>query len=113
MIEIQVFGIRDEAPAGMGTCSCGGACGSSSEKTMGEMYEELESFLGQSDLGAEVQVQFLDVLDDDLSGYDTPHTMFKNGFALPLVAIKGVVRFYGGISKTMVYDEVKKMMVVS
>ena len=38
------------------------------------------------------------------------HMMFKNGFALPLVAIKGVVRFSGGINKTMVYDEVKKAM---
>lgn len=111
MIEIQVFGIRDEAPTGMGMCSCGGACGSGSEKTMGEMYEELESFLVQSDLGAEVHVQFLDVLDDNLSGYDTAHTMFKNGFALPLVAVKGVVRFSGGINTTMVYDEVKKAMV--
>ena len=56
MVEIQVFGIRDEAPAGMGKCSCGGACGSSSEKTMGEMYAELQTFLAQSDLSAEVQV---------------------------------------------------------
>ena len=110
MIGIEVFGIRDEAP--VGKCSCGGTCGgSASNKTMGEMYEELESFLVQSDLGAEVQVQFLDVLDDDLSGHDTAHTMFKNGFALPLVAVKGVVRFSGGINTTMVYDEVKKAMV--
>ena len=106
MTEIQVFGIRDEAHASR--CSCG--CGSSPVKTMGEIYEELESFLVQSDVGAEVQVQFLDVLDDDLKGHDTAHKMFKNGFTLPLVAIKGVVRFSGGINNTMVYDEVKKMM---
>jgi len=42
MIGIEVFGIRDEAPVGM--CSCGGACGSNSEKTMGEMYEDLVCF---------------------------------------------------------------------
>ncbi|MDR3584224.1 MAG: hypothetical protein P4L59_02730 [Desulfosporosinus sp.] len=106
MIDIEVFGIRDEAQASK--CSCG--CGSSPVKTMGEMYEELESFLAQSDVSAEVKVQFFDVLDDDLNSHDTAHKMFKNGFALPLVAIKGVVRFSGGINNTMVYDEVKKVV---
>jgi len=109
MIGIEVFGIRDEEPAGI--CSCGGSCGSSSEKTMGEMCDELKRFLRQSDLANEVEVQFLDVLEDDLSGYDTAHMMFKTGYALPLVAIKGKVCFYGGISNSMVYAEIRKMIV--
>ncbi|MDR3600446.1 MAG: hypothetical protein P4L49_08220 [Desulfosporosinus sp.] len=109
MIGVEVFGIRDELPPSK--CSCGGTCGgSASNKTMGEMYEELKRFLVQSDLGAEVQVQFLDVLDDDLSGHDAAHMMFKNGLALPLVAVKGIVLFSGGINTTMVYDEVKKAL---
>jgi len=39
MVQVDVFGIREETPTG--TCSCGGACGSAKEKTMGEMYEDL------------------------------------------------------------------------
>jgi len=39
MVQVDVFGIRDESPAG--TCSCGGACASTVEKTMGEIHEEL------------------------------------------------------------------------
>ena len=107
MIQVEVFGIRDEAPAGK--CSCGGACGSTTEKTMGEMYEDLVQFCQEGDLAADVQLQFIDVFEDDLKGYDTAHTMFKNGFALPLVAVNGVVRLYGGISHSMVYDEVRKV----
>jgi len=106
MVQLDVFGIREEAPAG--SCSCGGACGSEIEKTMGEMFEDLVQFCQESDLAAGVQLKFIDVFEDDLKGCDTAHTMFKNGFALPLVAINGVVRFYGGISHSKIYDEVKK-----
>ncbi|HBV87077.1 MAG TPA: hypothetical protein DEF42_10600 [Desulfosporosinus sp.] len=74
---------------------------------MGEMYEDLLRFFQESDLGSNIQFKFIDVFEDDLKGYDTPHTMFKNGFALPLVAVNGVVRFYGGISESRIYDEVK------
>ena len=107
MVQVDVFGIREEASSG--TCSCGGTCGSDTEKTMGEMYEDLVKFCQESDLVANVQLQFIDVFEDDLKGYDTAHTMFKNGFALPLVAVNGVVRFYGGISHSMIYDEVRKI----
>ncbi|WP_207652402.1 hypothetical protein [Desulfosporosinus sp. FKB] len=107
MVQVDVFGIREEAPSG--TCSCGGACGSTTEKTMGEMFEDLVRFCQESDLASNIKLRFIDVFEDDLKGYDTAHTMFKNGFALPLVAVNGVVRFYGGISHSRVYDEVKKI----
>ena len=106
MVQVDVFGIREEAP--IGSCSCGGSCGSSDKKTMGEMYESLVQFLQESDVASRVELKFIDVLDDDLKGYEKAHTMFKNGFALPLVAVNGIVRFYGGISHSMVYDEVNK-----
>jgi len=107
MVQVDVFGIREEAPSG--SCSCGGACGSTTEKTMGEMYEDLVQFCRESDLAADVQLRFIDLFEDDLKGYDTAHTMFKNGFALPLVAVNGVVRFYGWISNSMIYDEVRQI----
>ncbi|MHB8074966.1 hypothetical protein [Desulfosporosinus fructosivorans] len=106
MVQVDVFGIREEAPPS--SCSCGGACGSMTEKTMGEMYEELVRFFQESELAADVQLKFIDVFEDDLKGYDTAHTMFKNGFALPLVSVNGVVRLYGGISNSKIYDEVRK-----
>ncbi|HZK84344.1 MAG TPA: hypothetical protein VFC58_06630 [Desulfosporosinus sp.] len=107
MVQVDVFGISEEAPTG--SCSCGGACGSAAEKTMGVMYEELVQFCQESDLAAIVNLQFIDVFEDDLKAYETPHTMFKNGFALPLVAINGIVRFYGGISNSKIYDKVRKV----
>lgn len=106
MVQVDVFGIREEAPAG--ACSCGGACGSGTEKTMGEMFEDLVLYCKESDLASVVQLHFIDVFEDNLKIYDTAHTMFKNGFALPLVAVNGVVRFYGGISHSKIYDEVRK-----
>lgn len=106
MVQVDVFGIRDEAPAG--PCSCGGACGSQTDITMGEMFDDLVRFFQACDVAAGVQLKFIDVFEDDLRGYDTAHAMFKNGFSLPLVAVNGLVRFYGGISNRMVYAEVRK-----
>ena len=106
MAQVDVFGIREEAPAG--ACSCGGACASTPEKTMGEMYEDLVQFFQESDLAADVRLQFIDLFEDDLKGYDSAHTMIKNGFALPLVAVNGVVRLYGGISNSKIHEEVRK-----
>jgi len=106
MVHLDVFGIREEAP--VSSCSCGGACSSETEKTMGEMYQDLVKFYQESDLAADVQLKFIDVFEDDLKDYDTPHTMFKTGFSLPLVAVNGVVRFYGAISNSKIYDEVRK-----
>ena len=106
MVQVDVFGIREEAPAG--ACSCGGACTSTPEKTMGEMYEELVRFFQESDLATEVRLQFIDLFEDDLKAYDSAQIMFKNGFALPLVAVNGVVRLYGGISHSKIYEEVRK-----
>jgi len=65
----------------------------------------------QSDLVEKVRVRFLDVLEDDLSGYDTAHMMFKTGYALPLVAIEGKVCFNGGISNSRIYEEIRNKMV--
>ena len=106
IVQVDVFGIREEAP--ISSCSCGGACGSVIGKTMGEMYEDLVRFFYESDLATDVGLHFIDVFEDDLKGYDTPHTMFKSGFALPLVAVNGVVRFHGWISNSKIYDEVRK-----
>lgn len=106
MVQVDVFGIREEALTG--SCSCGGACSSATEKTMGVMYEELVKFCRESDLVTKVRLQFIDLFEDDLKAYETPHTMFKNGFALPFVAVNGIVRFYGGISNSKIYEEVGK-----
>ncbi len=46
-VQVDVFGIREEAP--ISSCSCGGACGSATEKTMGKMYEDLVRFCQESD----------------------------------------------------------------
>ncbi len=70
MVHVDVFGIREEAPAS--SCSCGGACGSVTEKPMGEMYEDLIRFFQESDLATDVGLHFIDVFEDDLKGYDTP-----------------------------------------
>ena len=105
-VEVVVFGIADEAPTG--TCSCGGACASKTDATMGDLSADLAAFLQKSSIGECVKARFVDVLDDDLNAYPKAQVLFRNGFALPFVMINGNVRFWGGINNDMVLEEVVK-----
>lgn len=84
-VEVVVFGIADEVPKG--TCSCGGACGSATDLTMRDLWDDLAGFLLKSSVSEYVKARFVDVLDEDLNAYLGAQVLFRNGFALPFVMI--------------------------
>lgn len=98
--KIEVFGVRNQAAGG--GCSCSGGCGPT--VTMGEMYEEFETFMKSSELKDQVEVNFIDVFYDDLDEYKYIIDAMNKGFGLPLTSVNGELRFFGGISGTMVMD---------
>jgi hypothetical protein len=107
-IVVEVFGIKDQSSGGSSDCGCaGGCCGPS--KTMGKMYDEFVSFLSRSNLRQRIDIKFVDVLMDDMDRYDYAMEGMSHGYALPLTAINGNVKFYGGISHKMIYDALRKM----
>jgi len=108
-IIVEVFGIKDQTSGGSSSgCSCGGGC-CGPTKTMGKMYDEFVSFLSRSNIRQRIDIEFIDVLMDDMDRYDYAMDGMNQGYELPLTAINGEVKFYGGISHKMIYDTLRKM----
>ena len=107
-IIVKVFGIKDQSSGGNSGCGCsGGCCGSS--KTMEKMYDEFVSFLSRSNIRQRIDITFVDVLMEDMDRYDYIMDAMNQGYELPLTAINGKVKFYGGISNKMIYDTLRKL----
>ena len=113
-IAIQIFGLRDESIAESGcdgadnnSCSSCGGCGVS--PTMGAMFESLVEIMEMSDINDRITLQFIDVNEDNLDKYEAVKKLLDSGISLPVTAIDGVPRFYGGLSVQMIYEAVTEM----
>lgn len=107
-VVIEVFGLRDTAPAAGCACEddCGPDCGTG--PTMGESYRELVDYFQKSDLQGQVELKFVDILEDDLTNYEYARQRLERGCVMPLTAINGKMRFYGPVAPALVYEQAKK-----
>jgi hypothetical protein len=46
---------------------------------------------------------------DDMEDKESVVNAMNQGYGLPLTAINGEIKFYGGISNNMIYQEIKKL----
>ena len=109
-IKVEVFGINDQAAGGGCGPGCCGPAGCGPQLTMGEMFEQLEEFIQASDIKDKVELQFIDVIDDDIDGYSDINRAMEKGFVIPLTAIDGKLRFHRGISNEMIYEAVNEKL---
>lgn len=107
-IKIEVFGIKSESP--LGGCDCGGACGPTDVPTMGEMFSEFENFIKASEVKDQVVVEFVDLLEDDLTGYDHAKPVIERGYKLPLTFINKRAIYAGGIDNKKILIAVQKLI---
>ncbi|MCX6063538.1 MAG: hypothetical protein NTV26_05020 [Caldiserica bacterium] len=111
-VEIEVYGIWDEAPAAS-SCGCGGGgCGPGAvpTPTMGEMFDSLRTSLGASDIKEQCSLRFIDVIKDTDPMVDEVRRLFETGYALPLTALNGKWSFYGGISNELFYLKIRELL---
>jgi len=101
---VVVFGLKDEQVGG--GCDCAGAC--APQPTMGELFDGLVKFIEESEFAGKVEMKFVDIMDDRLDGYEMVKEYLEKGFALPLTAINGEMKLYGGISNEMVHKYLKE-----
>ncbi|MFH5836873.1 hypothetical protein ACHAL6_12445 [Proteiniclasticum sp. C24MP] len=99
-IIVEVFGVRNKTAGG--SCSCNGGCAPA--VTMGEMYNEFETFMKNSEMKDQVELQFIDVYYDDLDDYKYIIDAMNKGFGLPLTSVNGELKLFGGVSGPMVLD---------
>jgi len=111
-VEIEVYGIWDEAPAAS-SCGCGGGgCGpgAAPTQTMGEMFDSLRTSLDASDIKEQCSLRFIDVIKDTDPMVDEVRRLFETGYSLPLTALNGKWSFYGGISNDLFYVKIRELL---
>jgi len=111
-VQIEVYGIWDEAPAAS-SCGCGGGgCGpgAAPTPTMGEMFDSLRTSLGASDIKEQCSLRFIDVIKDTDPMVDEVRRLFETGYSLPLTALNGKWSFYGGISNELFYLKIRELL---
>lgn len=130
-IIIQIFGNKDEninSGCGMseGCSGCGSnahkcsgcgnhGCGNKGEttesnKTMDVIYSELVKFIMNSDVGDKVSMEFVDINKVGIHPYYDIEDLVERGFDPPITVIDGIVRYYGGISGKLIYNDVKELL---
>jgi hypothetical protein len=111
-VQIEVYGIWDEAPAAS-SCGCGGGgCGTGAAPTptMGEMFDSLRTSLDASDIKEQCSLRFIDVIKDTDPMVDEVRRLFETGYSLPLTALNGKWSFYGGISNDLFYLKIRELL---
>jgi hypothetical protein len=111
-VQIEVYGIWDEAPAAS-SCGCGGGgCGTGAAPTptMGEMFDSLRTCLDASDIKEQCSLRFIDVIKDTDPMVDEVRRLFETGYSLPLTALNGKWSFYGGISNDLFYLKIRELL---
>jgi hypothetical protein len=108
-VEIEVYGIWDEAPA-VSSCGCGGGKCDTPTQTMGEMYDGLRKFIESSDLKDKCTLRFIDVIKDSDSTVSQVRKLVESGYSLPLTALNGKWSFFGGISDEIFSRKIRELL---
>jgi len=111
IVEIEVYGIWDQAPAAS-SCGCGGGgCGCATPaQTMGEMFESLRTSLDASDIKDRCSLRFIDIIKDSDAQVNQVRKMVESGYSLPLTALNGKWSFYGGMSSDLFLTKIREIL---
>lgn len=134
-IKVKIFGIGNEAlPSG---CCCSGkknngcsgcrnrknscnscnnevnnSCSNHIIKTLNDAYNDLESFINVSDIKDNTELEFIDLDKIDIKDeeYGRVKDIIDKGFNPPITVIDNIIRYYAGISNTLIYKDVKELL---
>jgi hypothetical protein len=109
IVEVEVYGIWDQAPAAS-SCGCSGGGCVTPTQTMGEMFDSLRASLDASDIKERCSLRFIDVIKDSDSQVNQVRQQVENGYSLPLTALNGKWSFYGGISNDLFDRKIREIL---
>lgn len=94
------------------SCSgCGGGCKTNTSKTVGDSYKELIKFIEESDVKNQIVIEFIDLDKTKLEGqFDRIKDIIDRGFEPPITVIDSIIRYYGGISNSLIYKDIKELL---
>jgi hypothetical protein len=94
-----------------GCSSCGGCKSDKTENnTVGEQYKDLEEYIIQQKIDDRVMLEFLDLTKINVLDHDDIRILEEQGFSAPYTVIDGIVRYYGGISKELIYKDICELL---
>jgi hypothetical protein len=119
VIEVNIYGIgeyvietccsrtdKDKSKAS----GCGGACAGcqTSKKTI-EAFTELDQYLRMKGIVDDVSLNFIEADEEGMLNHGELRELMKQGFTLPIIVIDEVPRYYGGISKDLIYKDILEL----
>src|SRR5450830_441097 len=109
IVEIEVYGIWDQAPV-VSSCGCGGGGFATPTQTMGEMFDSLRTSLDASDIKERCSLRFIDVIKDSDPQVNHVRQLVETGYSLPLTALNGNWSFYGGMSNDLFFAKIRALL---
>lgn len=112
-IKVQMFGNRNQLvpeSCGWGPST---SCGPGQDPRTLEIYEELKTFLENTDVKDKIEMEFIDIDKDDLSKYPKERKLLDVGYQLPITLIASKPAFSGQVDKMKAYLTLKKMWCLS
>ena len=74
---------------------------------MFEMSENIKKFLAEKGMN-NVKVNFIDLFEDDLTGYEYAQPIIQKGYQLPITFIAKQPAFSGKVDNRQLYDILKR-----
>lgn len=116
-IEVNIYGTGEETidtccskvDKGCGGCSTGSCSGCQTSKKTIEAFAELGEFLRIKGVAGDVDLNFIEADEEGMMGHEELRELLKQGFTLPIIIIDDVPRYYGGISKDLVYNDIAEL----
>lgn len=81
-------------------------------KTVADSYRELESFINNSDVKDNTELEFIDIEEINLEEdqFRRIKELIDRGFEPPITVVDDIVRYYGGIPNTYIYKDIKELI---
>jgi hypothetical protein len=75
-----------------------------------EVYRSLVKYIENSRIRDKVVFSFIDVLRDRIEDYPDALDLIRKRYALPYVAVNGVIKFCDRIDYELIYQEAEKCL---
>lgn len=79
-------------------------------KDLNMHYADLTEFLKERGVMDSVELKFMELSKINILDYDDLRVIYDMDFEPPYVVIDGIVRYYGGLSFELIYNDIKELL---
>jgi hypothetical protein len=79
-------------------------------KNLNEQYTDLAEFLTERGVMHSIDLKFMELNKINILDYDDLRVLYDKDFEPPYVVIDGIIRYYGGLSFDLIYNDIKDLL---